>query len=61
MVLLIIGYSMGVIHKILYNFDIVTYLYIFNMLLVTVDLILYIRYIDDNRKSLANVGKKSDV
>ncbi len=60
MVLLIIGYIMGVIHKMLYNYDIVTYLYLFNMLLVTVDLMLYLRYIDDNRKTLVNAGKKVD-
>ena len=58
MILLIIGYIMGVVHKILYSYDIVTYLYLFNMLLVSVDLILYLKYIDDNREALSNVGKK---
>lgn len=61
MVLLIIGYSMGIIHKVLYNYDIVTYLYLFNMLLVTVDLLLYMRYIDDNMKNLAgNLEKQKE-
>jgi len=44
--LVILGYVFGVIHKVLYNFDYVTYLYVFNGLLVAVDLVLYFRYKD---------------
>jgi len=42
--LVILGYVFGVIHKVLYNFDYVTYLYVFNGMLVAVDLVLYFRY-----------------
>ena len=56
MVLLIIGYLMGIIHKFLYSYDIVTYLYMFNMTLVTIDLILYLRYIKANKRDLANLS-----
>ncbi|MDR2085082.1 MAG: hypothetical protein LBP67_08840 [Bacteroidales bacterium] len=44
MIIIIIGYIMGVIHKILYNYDLVMYLYIFNALLVSCDLFLYYKY-----------------
>lgn len=60
MVLLIIGYLMGIIHKFLYNYDIVTYLYMFNMALVSVDLFLYLRYIKTNKKELANLYKQKN-
>lgn len=52
MVLLIVGYLMGIIHKLLYSYDVVIFLYAFNMLLVSIDLCLYFRYIGGNRKSL---------
>ncbi len=38
-----IGYASGVIHKLLYNPDIVTYLYLLNFIMVSTDIILYIR------------------
>ncbi|HPX59886.1 MAG TPA: hypothetical protein PLL02_05595 [Bacteroidales bacterium] len=40
-----IGYAFGIINKVLYDFDIVTFLWAFNMLLVSVDLFLYYKYI----------------
>lgn len=52
MVIIIFGYIMGVIHKVLYNYDWVTYLYVFNMLLVSFDLFLYCLYIKKNKESL---------
>ncbi|MBO7522281.1 MAG: hypothetical protein J6T30_00310 [Bacteroidales bacterium] len=58
MVLLIIGYLMGIIHKFLYNYDIVTYLYMFNMTLVTIDLILYLKYIKANKRDLASLSNQ---
>ena len=58
LILLIIGYAMGITHKALYHYDIVTYLYAFNMLLVAADLIIYYRYIGDNKCNLAL--KKAD-
>ena len=42
--LVLIGYVSGSLHKILFNYDNVTYLYIFNGLLVLTDLILSARY-----------------
>jgi hypothetical protein len=42
--IVITGYGFGVIHKILYSFDWVTYLYALNLILVAVDMSLYFRY-----------------
>jgi hypothetical protein len=53
MILLIFGYAMGITHKVLYHYDIVTYLYLLNMLLVTTDLVLYYHYIKGNKKQIA--------
>ncbi len=45
MMIIILGYAFGIVNKILHNFDIVTFLWAFNMLLVSVDLFLYYRFI----------------
>ncbi|MDC7222471.1 MAG: hypothetical protein PQJ60_01955 [Spirochaetales bacterium] len=37
------GYIMGILHKIFYYNDIVILLYIFNMLMVLTDMVLYFR------------------
>ena len=42
--LVIIGYICGMVHKILFNFDLVFYLYVLNALLVATDLFLVYRY-----------------
>ena len=42
--LIIVGYIFGIIHKLLYNNDIVTYLYLLNLLFVVADEYLCIRY-----------------
>lgn len=42
--LVIIGYICGIIHKILYSFDFIIVLYIFNGSLAITDLILYFKY-----------------
>ena len=52
MIIIIMGYIFGIIHKIVNNPDIVTYLWAFNMLLVTTDLVLYFRYAAENRRAL---------
>jgi hypothetical protein len=50
MLIIIIGYIFGIIHKILNAADGVIYLWIFNILLVTTDLLLYFYYAPKNRK-----------
>jgi len=44
--LLLVGYISGVLHKILYSYDYVIILYIINSIMVTADILLYLR----NRK-----------
>ncbi len=43
MYLVIIGYISGVIHKLIYNPDIVMYLYILNLIMVSIDAALFFR------------------
>lgn len=50
MMIIIIGYIFGIIHKILNDYDAVTYLYLFNLLIVSTDLFLYYYYIGQNKK-----------
>lgn len=45
MMIIILGYAFGITNKIINNFDVVTFLWAFNMLLVSVDLFLYYKYI----------------
>lgn len=52
MEIIIIGYVCGIIHKVLHNYDWVTVLYLINLLIVLFDLILYYRYIGQNRRDL---------
>lgn len=43
LLVVLIGYSSGILHKLYYNFDSIIYLYILNFCLVTTDIILYFR------------------
>lgn len=52
MIIVIIGYISGVIHKIFYSMDWVIYLYILNMIMVATDLVLYFRYIKINQQMI---------
>lgn len=44
MIVILVGYLAGVLHKVFYNYDRIVYLYILNFILVFVDLLLYIIY-----------------
>lgn len=46
LLVLILGYIAGILNKILYDFDIVLFLYILNLLMVSTDALLWLR----NRK-----------
>ena len=52
MALVILGYIFGIIHKMLYSRDIVIFLYVFNALLVSIDLFLYFLFIGKNKRDL---------
>lgn len=43
MVIVEVGYMSGMVHKILYSFDLVFYLYALNAVLVLADIVLYLR------------------
>jgi len=46
LIIVLIGYIAGIIHKIFHNYDAVVYLYMLNGLMVAVDIALYMRYKD---------------
>ena len=50
--IIILGYIFGIIHKMVNNLDFVTFLWILNMILVSVDLALYFYYAPKNRESM---------
>ena len=52
--IIIVGYIFGIIHKLMNNSDLVTFLWIFNMLLVTTDLLIYCYYVPKNRDSMGD-------
>jgi len=52
MVAIIIGYLCGIIHKALYAYDWVIFLYALNMMMVSLDLVLYLRYSRASRKGV---------
>ena len=43
LIVVLVGYLSGIIHKLLYSYDGVIYLYIFNMIMVAADLFLFVR------------------
>ena len=51
LILILLGYISGVIYKILYNHNFATYVYMFNTLLVAIDLGLYYYYSSKSRCS----------
>lgn len=48
LLLILFGYIFGIIHKIIYNFDYVIWLYVINGLLVLTDMALWFAYKDNN-------------
>ena len=44
LLLILVGYICGIIHKILYNIDIVIWLYFLNFVMISMDLVLTLRY-----------------
>lgn len=54
MIIIIIGYVFGIVHKVLHNYDLVTYLYLMNLIIVATDLSIYFRYIGQNKRDMLN-------
>ena len=43
LLVIVVGYVAGILHKVIYHLDLVIYLYALNALMVSVDIILYLR------------------
>ena len=56
--IVIIGYIAGCFHKIIYNFDLVFWLYCINLSMVVIDLIITIYYLKNIKKE-ANICTQS--
>ncbi len=59
LVLVLTGYGLGVLHKIVFNLDLVLLLYVFNFSMVLVELCLWFRY-RDRPLSVAAVTARRD-
>ncbi|MBN1525333.1 MAG: hypothetical protein JW904_12670 [Spirochaetales bacterium] len=60
-----VGYLSGIIHKIFWRPDLVIILYIFNIVMITIDLILYFNYLpnlkeEEPRKTRTDTKKKKN-
>lgn len=58
MIIVLIGYVFGIIHKLTYSYDIVIYCYIFNFLLISFDIILYYYFAPKNKRAIAEKNIK---
>ncbi|WAC06359.1 MAG: hypothetical protein OS130_08795 [Thermodesulfobacteriota bacterium] len=56
-----IGYLSGIIHKILYSFDWIISLYIFNMIMVSIEFILYYKYLPQESNSTAMICERDEL
>lgn len=43
LIVILIGYSAGILHKIFYHYDVVVYLYLLNFMMVFIDILIYFR------------------
>ncbi|MGE4413678.1 MAG: PQ-loop domain-containing transporter [Candidatus Caldatribacteriota bacterium] len=55
LLILLVGYVFGILHKILYAYDVVVYLYALNFLMVSTDFMLYLRNTKIQKKDSNNV------
>lgn len=49
MAILLLGYTCGITHKIIYSRDWIIALYALNLIMILVDLALYFKYLPDNK------------
>jgi hypothetical protein len=55
LVIVLVGYVAGVLHKLIFHYDVVIFLYLLNALMVSLDIVLYLRNrLYHVRKSLAD-------
>lgn len=58
MIIVLVGYIFGIIHKVTYSHDIVIYCYIFNFLLISFDIFLYYYFAPKNKRAIAEKNIK---
>ncbi|MGD0724021.1 MAG: hypothetical protein ABSB63_00475 [Spirochaetia bacterium] len=60
LVIVLVGYGAGVLHKLVYHYDAVIFLYLLNALMVAFDIFLYLRNrLYHVRRSLLEAGEKT--
>jgi hypothetical protein len=60
LVIVLVGYGAGVLHKLVYHYDAVIFLYLLNALMVAFDILLYLRNrLYHVRRSLLEAGEKT--
>jgi uncharacterized membrane protein YbjE (DUF340 family) len=57
LIIVLVGYLSGILHKLLFNFDIVIGLYALNFLMVFIDIMLYVR----NRRISRSADNQADL
>ncbi|MGO9309877.1 MAG: hypothetical protein ACLQDL_12725 [Spirochaetia bacterium] len=58
LIIILVGYMAGVLHKIIFHYDLVIFLYALNAVMVGLDIALYLRNrLYHVRKSLADAGQ----
>ena len=61
LIIVLVGYAAGVLHKLLFHYDLVIFLYLLNALMVTLDIILYLRNrLYHVRRSFLEAGREKD-
>lgn len=60
LIIVLIGYAAGVLHKVFYDLDRVIMLYIINLLLVGIDILVYLRNVQLNKREDQVIEVKSD-
>jgi hypothetical protein len=61
LLVIVVGYVAGILHKLIYHFDLVIYLYGLNALMVSIDIILYLRNrLSHVRESLKKAAAPQD-
>jgi hypothetical protein len=61
LIIVLVGYAAGVLHKLIFHYDLVIFLYLLNAVMVSVDIVLYLRNrLYHVRMSLADAGQPDD-
>ena len=58
LIIVLVGYAAGILHKLIFHYDLVVFLYALNAVMVGLDIVLYLRNrLYHVRKSLAAAGQ----